>query len=181
MCWVSWVLMRLASRVISPRAGETGSPKAIYSFNGLLMRFVLHLPVSSDVPLDSDEAELFIWGSCSRRRRAAVHLRAAAPSSLMWNFFSLGRKVRDFSPEPSNHAMLQRRPVECHRLRLRLSSLYWTCPLRSIPAEVFSVFVFYVSSQYPLVSSHHNLVSRIKHAILFVMSQGAQILSQYQI
>lgn len=52
--------MRLASRVISPRAGETGSPKAIYSFNGLLMRFVLHLPVSSDVPLDSDEAELFI-------------------------------------------------------------------------------------------------------------------------
>lgn len=52
--------MRLTSRVISPRAGETRSPKAIYSFNGLLMRFVLHLPVSSDVPLDSDGAELFI-------------------------------------------------------------------------------------------------------------------------
>lgn len=178
MCWVSWVLMRLASRVISPRAGETGSPKAIYSFNGLLMRFVLHLPVSSDVPLDSDEAELFIWGSCSRRRRAAVHLQAAAPPSLMWNFFSLGRKVRDFSPEPSNHAML-------HADLLSVTGCGYASHLCIEPAPWGAFlqkcfFRFYVSSQYPLVSSHHNVVSRIKHTILFVMSQGAQILSQYR-
>lgn len=161
--------MRLISRVISPRAGETGSPKAIYSFNGLLMRFVLHLPVSSDVPLDSDEAELFIWGSCSRRRHAAVHLQAAAPSSLMWSFFSLVRKVRDF--------FLWCRLITrgCTQGLLSVSGcgdashlFYWTCPVRSIPAEASSHF--YVSS----------LVSRIRDTILSVMSQGTQILSQYQ-
>lgn len=38
------------------------SPKAIYSCNGPLIRFVLYLPVLFDVPLDSDKAELFICG-----------------------------------------------------------------------------------------------------------------------
>lgn len=69
------------------------SPKAIYSFNGPLMRFVLYLPVSSNVPLDSDEAELFICSSWSWNRHTITHLRAVLPA-LMWTFS--GRKVRNF-------------------------------------------------------------------------------------
>ena len=50
-----------------------GSPKAIYSFNGPLMWFVLYLPVLPDVPLDSDETELFIGSSWSWYRRVITH------------------------------------------------------------------------------------------------------------
>ncbi len=59
------------------------SPEAIYSFYGPLMWFVLHLPVSPDVPLDSDEVELFICSSWSWYRRALTHLLAELPA-LMW-------------------------------------------------------------------------------------------------
>lgn len=67
------------------------TPKAIYSFNGPLMWFVLYLPVSSNVLLDSDEAELFISSSWSWYRHTITHL---VPSSLMRTFS--GCTVRNF-------------------------------------------------------------------------------------
>lgn len=142
---VSRVLMRLTSGVISLCAGETGSPKAIYSFNGLLMRFVLHLPVLSDAPLGSDEAELFIWGSCSRPRRTVVHLGVAAPASLMCNFFS-GLQSQGFFYKAVWSSNAARRTVERHPLRFRLSSFigpasrrtsFWFGCVKSTSAGVF--------------------------------------------
>lgn len=91
ICWVCTVLMRLALMVISSIVQAMATPKATYSFNGPLMWFVLYLPVSSNVLLDSDEAELFICSSWSWYRHTITHL---VPSSLMWTFS--GCKVRNF-------------------------------------------------------------------------------------
>lgn len=93
LCWVCTVLMRLTLRVISPHSGGMAAPKAIYSFNGSLMRFVLYLPVSNNLPVDSDEAELFICSSWYWYRCVLTHLRAELPAP-MWT--RSGCKVRNF-------------------------------------------------------------------------------------
>lgn len=76
-----------------PHSRGMASPKAICSFNGALMWFVLYLPVSANVPLDSDEAELFICRSCSWYRCTLTQLWAELPA-LTWTCSDC--KVRNF-------------------------------------------------------------------------------------
>lgn len=99
------------------------SPKAIYSFNGPLMWFVLYLPVSPNVLLDSDEAELFICSSWSWCRRALTHLGAKQPACLPVLHADLLRlQSQEFSMKVSNQAACWL--VESYLLSVVLLSLF---------------------------------------------------------